>query len=131
MIEFDTNVVFWLVDVVKNMQAQEDAKYADKLRVWNQNNQAWLQNAQIAFSQGLPFPTPPAVPTKEVFGVKDGVIAQYTWQDSTLAPPTFAPVTPTPFSPPSTDVGVRDAIMEAKINAILQAVLLIKSKLGA
>lgn len=128
---FDDKLPFWLEDVVKVTQANEDRLYEAKLREWNVNNQTWLINAQRAFELKQDLPKPPTVPTKEIFGIKDGQLVQYTWQDPALQAPTFAPVLPSPSTPPSTDVVFKDAQMEAMTRAILQAVLAIKSKVGA
>lgn len=131
VIEFDPRVEPWLANVVKNMQTSEDITYNDKLRSWNQANKDWLVNAQQAYTIGLAFPIPPVVPTKEVFGVKDGQLTQYTYKDSSLVPPTFAPVVAGPKGELHTDAPAKDAQVDAMLKAILQTVLAIKVKLGA
>lgn len=130
-IVFDDKVPEWLAAVVSVTQADEDLQYNRRLVSWNTNNQAWLVNAQREFELGLDMSTPPAIPTKEVFGVRGGVLAQYTWQDPTLAPPTFAPVRPSPSAPLTTSAPARDATSDAILRAILQTVLAIKNKVGA
>lgn len=131
VIEFDVTVPDWLEDVINGMQENEDRSYTNRLRLWNQNNASWLQNAQIAVTIGQEVPKPPAIPTKEIFGVKDGLIVQYTYQDPAPHPPTFAPVAVTPAGTFSSAAPAKDAQNDAILKAILQAVLSIKATLKA
>jgi len=129
VIKFDTDVPGWLSGVVLQYQLMADNAYIAKKALFDTHAAEWKAAVEKSISSGGSIPDPPTIPTKEIFGVKNGAMTSYFWQDPSVKLPTIGVASGDPGTPVGTTNtgGNSDYALLQKISSDLDA---IKSVLG-
>jgi len=111
----------WVLNWQKIWQAQADAKYADDLKVYEQNRTDWVTNNIRAREIGAPLTPAPAIPKHRIWSIDaSGVkLASEDMQDPNITDPVLPPPVPTSKATLTTSANAsQDAMMQVLLGCL-------------
>lgn len=122
----------WVLNWLKIWQAQADAKYADDLKVYEQNRTDWVTNNIHGREIGAPVTPPPAIPKHRIWSVDESglKLKSEDVQDPGITDPVLPPPVPVSKATLSTAANATQDAMMAVLLGCLQLLSEMKAELA-